>query len=519
MKNIMKALTLLLVTGLLAMPACDNRRQPGQQPNTPQLNAQDGGIAEGTINGGGGRGMLCTKNGKETLEVLDLYEAKAAGLTLLPEPRSEAEALDLAIDLLAKQIWNPDTIPMDQFRASLKKIIKEKWLDQVNFLPKGKTLRLVNDSHEIVTEEGCKPVQIAIYLEARISIVKKYWDKLSFLNRAALYMHELVYSLERQNGQKNSISTRILVGQMFSTKGARAKFDGVPKDSKKLVSCFLKDGDKDFGYFFAHETKENDYEGTEIVFNYLLSQTTLFRTSAFFYGLTLEKLYQPNISSGYSSVVQVDSLAQQSAIDLRLQKENSRVVLSNQKREVIGNYELQCRRDNPDADPVTKIEPDEPKKIEPPSIPSSVELKSRYEGHGTYETTATYSFRKMTHDVEKTRNNWDILLEARSDMKEDLFRVNTVVDDQSFLFALKSGAKGCHDADPCEIREKLNPAGEPGKYDNIPVVKGQCYLEVSEDRDGKIKVMFEVQEHEKSVSAVISNIQVLTDEVGNTCQK
>ena len=69
-----------------------------------------------------------------------------------------------------------------------------------------------------------------------------------------------------------------------------------------------------------------------------------------------------------------------------------------------------------------------------------VMMISRY-NYGSYETTATYSFRKMTHDVNLTRNNWDVLFEAREDFK-DYFRANTVTDDQSSIYDLGPRCEG-----------------------------------------------------------------------------
>lgn len=123
-------------------------------------------------------------------------------------------------------------------------------------------------------------------------------------------------------------------------------------------------------------------------------------------------------------------------------------------------------------------------------------MTSRY-GYGTYETTATYSFRKMSHDVKLTRNNWDILFEAREDFA-DYFEVNTVTDDRSNIYDMGNIC------DP-----SLVDLGKIGPSSRAEVVLGHCYLIDGRDSDGRVLATFRVTEHVKSVATRISEIKVL----------
>lgn len=118
-------------------------------------------------------------------------------------------------------------------------------------------------------------------------------------------------------------------------------------------------------------------------------------------------------------------------------------------------------------------------------------------GYGTYETTATYSFRKMTHDVNLTRNNWDILFEAREDL-EDYFETNMVTDDRGRILDL---GKNCQ-VEQNFIAKILNQSSR------AKVVEGHCYVVVADDSDGTVLAQFKVAKHLKSVAVVLTDVSV-----------
>lgn len=145
-----------------------------------------------------------------------------------------------------------------------------------------------------------------------------------------------------------------------------------------------------------------------------------------------------------------------------------------------------------------------------------VTLESRYT-IGDY-TTATYSFMHLTRDnVNLTKNNWEILFEARRDFN-DYFSVNTVVDDNSFIYDL--GKRSCKsikstysrgrnrrplvwlaysDADPSDLTPKKR----------VEVKTGHCYLAYNNDEDGRVVSLFNVKDHKENETVTINEIEVL----------
>ena len=483
----------------------------------------------GAVHGGGGRGIRCNLNGKETFESLDLFEAKAVGLRLRPVPASEDEAIDLAIELLAKHMWTPKTIDLAEYTKLLKKAMRDKWLSKVRYLDGSKSLRMVNDSHEVILQEGCKPEQVAIYYEGSILVNKKLYDQMDNLSKAALWLHEIVYYMERQGGRTNSIATRLLVGQMLSQQGARPKADGVPAHESQYVRCGIYDKeDNSLGEAYAFEKDEDNVKGTEVVFMGLAGASAITRLSSFFPNIDFPRLAKMTENESANASLEADLLNEDREIRLVGAKTHWQMILFSSKTGKTDKLRLTCHVSSQQAKPIEKRQPIVPKKqIQPgpPSIPEEVEMKSRYDGVGDYESTATYSFRFMTHDVEITRNNWDLLFEARKDFKQDHFSVNTVVDDESFIWALKSGETGCEKVDPCEIEKqrlfaKENPSKskQNSELAKADVKNGQCYLVVSKDGDGEITALFEVKDPVKAISTKIHKIKVLDTPVEKTCK-
>lgn len=532
MKKLFSALALTSLIFVLFLGGCDNRRQGAgvpeagktSGPGTPPAgrNTGDSGtIVEGTINGGGGRGVRCKGNGRETLEFLDLFEARALGATLLPVPTNEEAALDLAIDVLARHAHTPGMIPVAEYAKILKVELKNKWLSKFRFLKGGETLRMIDDSHEVIKQAGCEAVQLAVYYESMILIDKKLWDQLDNLSKAAVWIHELVYQIERQAGRTNSISTRILVGQLFSTKGSRARMSGIPEDPKKFVLCGLWEDRLPIGSAYAYDSGD-DYgsRGIEIVFEEIPGTSSIMRKSVSFQNAQLNDLESPEEGNTFDGQLEVDSLNEDRTIRIEaLGSQGFNFILASRKSGKTTTLNLQCskRLGVPRPPPPSKVERKTSLPVGPPPVPHEVELKSRYDDVGTYEETATYSFRFMSHDVELTRNNWDLLFEARKDFGDDRFEVNTVTDDDSFIFDIKSAEGKCESADPCEIAKNLQFAKDnsgqknarAGEGRTVPVAKGHCYLVASQDRDGSINALFEVKDHVKSTSAVIHKIKVL----------
>jgi hypothetical protein len=160
------------------VPAVNNSTPPSELTSSG-LTAEmtDSG---GVINGGGGKGVQCTKDGQTTVEVLDLYEAKTLyNLSIMDFGSTEEEAKEKLAQVLARHFWNPTSIEIDLYQRELKKIYIQEFLNNIRFIENGKTLRLTNDSFEPTLENGCKPVQVAMYYDESVLLVNKtLWNKM-----------------------------------------------------------------------------------------------------------------------------------------------------------------------------------------------------------------------------------------------------------------------------------------------------------------------------------------------------
>lgn len=273
-------------------------------------------LAEGTVNGGGGKGVLCIRNGVQTVETLDLYEANVLyGLKSTYNPQTETEAMDLFATLLTKHFWNPSSMPLDEYKKFFLERIQNIFLKDIKFISPDKKLNFTYDSFEPLIEKNCEMVQVAHYYDESILLIDQtLWNQMNWLNKMALLTHEAVYSLDRSNGSTNSIASRKLVGQLFSPKGARPKADGIPSDRTQFASCHLSDAKyTTVGYFYAYnsiqvsEFSEKPENGLTFVFNFFLQNTNLFRTSFFLYQESLENLIKVGANGSGNGRLEVES--------------------------------------------------------------------------------------------------------------------------------------------------------------------------------------------------------------------
>lgn len=212
---------------------------------------------------------------------------------------------------------------MDEYKKGFIEQVSNIFLKNIKFLSKGKKLKLVNDSFEPLVEEGCEVVQVAVYYDESILLVdQSLWDQMNWTSKIGLLAHEIIYFMDRQNGSKNSISTRKLVGQLFSSKGARPKTDGVPTSQNKHTSCTVSDKSIVVGYFYAFDSsKANPPYGTdtgiEFVFNFLKNNNLLFRTSAFFSRVLLHDLFKETPNASGESRLYVESYMPKQSLHVR----------------------------------------------------------------------------------------------------------------------------------------------------------------------------------------------------------
>ncbi|MGI5864598.1 MAG: hypothetical protein ACOX6T_21460 [Myxococcales bacterium] len=98
-------------------------------------------------------------------------------------------------------------------------------------------------------------------------------------------------------------------------------------------------------------------------------------------------------------------------------------------------------------------------------------------------------------------NDWDLLFGNDQDPARDLFSVNLVTDDDSFIVDL--GEKSFADV-PEQVDPALYPVGEHGKHDDIPVAVGHLYVVRTIDSNTRQWAAFKVTAHELNEQVTIS---------------
>lgn len=81
-------------------------------------------------------------------------------------------------------------------------------------------IKVVNDSNSPILPSGpCKLAQVAIYDSTGfIFINKTIWNHFDETSKAALVLHEALYSYLRKSNEQTSVRTRRLISYVFSDK-------------------------------------------------------------------------------------------------------------------------------------------------------------------------------------------------------------------------------------------------------------------------------------------------------------
>lgn len=311
----MKKLFLVLL-GSLSITACqketvvrETQMSPVQTVAVPSVAQAEvvASRADGTVDGGGGKGILCTENGSTKLEILDFYEAEQIyGLQLRDLKITDETQMLTELTKMFQEYWSDpgtlNTAGSPEIRDSLNKYFN-KFLSKVRFVQSDKHLKLTDDSLEAIVEKNCEVVQIAVYYnESTLIVDKELWDKLSWQSKAGLLAHELIYRTARQTGAKDSVQTRRLVSYLFSD----TKIIGVDKRVKqtdsKLSSCdfFENEVEVGSGWIFSSETEVDELskpriiKGSRLQIDFLNFRPIIFNTSIFISEENYAKMFGQN---------------------------------------------------------------------------------------------------------------------------------------------------------------------------------------------------------------------------------
>lgn len=147
----------------------------------------------------------------------------------------------------------------------------------------------------------------------------------------------------------------------------------------------------------------------------------------------------------------------------------------------------------------------------------TVTLRARALGPDTDETywKASASFEQggVTGSIEQSNNDWDLLFgNNKGNDQVDLFQVNTVVDDRSFIVDL--GELPFREApatiDPLTIPpQTMVNMGDVAKddvrqRDYVPVVEGHVYWVRTADDDSRLITLVGVQKHVRGQSVTLA---------------
>jgi hypothetical protein len=364
--------TLMVVSAGFLLFACANNRPGVQSKDSPTQPISDptGGSAvqtSGTINGGGGAGLLCGNQ----LEILDLYEARRAGLTpVSPPPQSEEEAVALVAEKIARHFWNVETKSESEQAAAIANDLVRPIFEARPFLnPETKktekvqfvdALPLSNDFGNYVIPSGCSLKQIAYFSDSKttLSIVRTAWIQLDWLSRSLLVAHELLYLIDRRDGleglkpkatRSTSQLARKFVGQLFSSASPPPLSADVPQKGA-LYRCSFSDSDPQATYLYAFDTPHDD--GLRLTLNAIRGKYGFYQMRADFKG-TSAKVLTDIVDGEISQTVPLEFVgsgeSSEFAIQLSKKKGSSAkiglIFLGKNQSQEIGNFqEIRCEK-------------------------------------------------------------------------------------------------------------------------------------------------------------------------------
>lgn len=190
--------------------------------------------------GNGGYSVVCRDSEGTILsaEILDIYEGKVLYKRKYPDSSYSVDTL-LTV---AKHKMKEHT----SFAAKLEKEI-QLVNSNVIFIPEGNILVPTGDALPVIKRIGCQFEQLANYTdEGELLVSQEIYDHLDNVNKAALILHEAIYSLRRKSrGDETSQNTRRLTAQILATNGDQTIIDRLAHESMyqpdaKKLPCGLK---------------------------------------------------------------------------------------------------------------------------------------------------------------------------------------------------------------------------------------------------------------------------------------
>jgi hypothetical protein len=161
--------------------------------------------------GNGGYSVVCRDDSGfiNTAELLDIYEGRVLyKRNYAVDQNSVEDLIEIA------------RIRVSQYAAFQNKLDKELASIEQNliFVPVGNELEPTDDAFPAIKKKGCKFEQLANYQDSgELLVSQEIYDRLDNVNKAALIVHEAIYSYRRKAlGETTSVNTRKLVGQLLA---------------------------------------------------------------------------------------------------------------------------------------------------------------------------------------------------------------------------------------------------------------------------------------------------------------
>ena len=143
-----------------------------------------------------------------TVETLDIWETRQA--TIPPKEFIEVTNINSTVEDRIKLLGKKVTVAAEATMGPYKGFFHpSKWLASSTGIVE------IDDSHELINYTStCIPVQIAVQTNTRVYYDARLYAKLDSLNKAALILHELMYSWVK-NHTSSSFNVRKYVGLMM----------------------------------------------------------------------------------------------------------------------------------------------------------------------------------------------------------------------------------------------------------------------------------------------------------------
>lgn len=165
-------------------------------------------LQNGDAEGNGGDVVICKRDGKDTIELLDYYEMRVMMADMVPDLGPKEWSPDKKVKHVLERLRRIDPFRADEFAVEAGKFDKFAYFfDQ--------DLADVPDHGHVVLEPGCHIEQIAIFFpeampsEKRFQINTRLWNRLDNDHKAGLMLHEVIYRYARlKEGHPNSKRAR-----------------------------------------------------------------------------------------------------------------------------------------------------------------------------------------------------------------------------------------------------------------------------------------------------------------------